>query len=95
MLNRWWCTGEGRDGYDVVEELAQLPWCNKTVAFVGNSWLGIIQWFVAAERPPHLACIAPLEGASDIYREIICRGGVPCKAFLRFLAEQHFGWLPL
>ncbi|KAK2027851.1 alpha/beta-hydrolase [Colletotrichum zoysiae] len=87
----WWATAEGRDGYDVVEELAQLPWCNQAVSMVGNSWLGIIQWFVAAERPPHLKCIAPLEGASDIYREIICRGGVPCKAFLRFLAEQNFG----
>ncbi|KAF4334683.1 cocaine esterase [Fusarium beomiforme] len=87
----WWGRAEGKDGYDVVEELARLPWCNEAVAFVGNSWLGIVQWFVAAERPPHLKCIAPFEGASDIYREIICRGGVPCKAFLRFLAEQNFG----
>ncbi|KAF5238961.1 hypothetical protein FANTH_10133 [Fusarium anthophilum] len=87
----WWGRAEGKDGYDVVEELARLPWCNEAVAFVGNSWLGIAQWFVAAERPPHLRCIAPFEGASDIYREIICRGGVPCKAFLRFLAQQNLG----
>ncbi|CVL11485.1 related to cocaine esterase [Fusarium proliferatum] len=87
----WWGRAEGKDGYDVVEELARLPWCNEAVAFVGNSWLGISQWFIAAERPPHLKCIAPFEGASDIYREIICRGGVPCKAFLRFLAQQNFG----
>jgi hypothetical protein len=26
----------------------------------GNSLLAISQWFITAERPPHLACIAPL-----------------------------------
>lgn len=39
------------------------------------------QWFIAAENPPHLTCIAPLEGASDFYRETLCRGGVPFKPF--------------
>jgi predicted acyl esterase len=52
---------------------------------VGNSWLAVVQWFIAAERPPHLTCIAPLEGLSDLYREAICRGGVPCKPFWGFL----------
>lgn len=39
------------------------------------------QWFIAAENPPHLTCIAPLEGATDFYRETLCRGGVPFKPF--------------
>lgn len=68
-----------------------MDWCNGSVAFVGNSWLGMAQWFIAAERPPHLKCIAPFEGASDIYREIACRGGVPSKAFLKFIAGVLFG----
>ena len=89
-ITSWWGSQEGRDGYDVTEKLAKLSWCNGSVAFVGNSWLGIVQWFIAAERPPHLKCIAPFEGASDIDREMICRGGVPSKTFLKFLAEQHF-----
>ncbi|KAK5052760.1 hypothetical protein LTR84_002626 [Exophiala bonariae] len=87
----WWGTQEGRDGYDVTEELAKMDWCNGSVAFVGNSWLAMAQWFVAAERPPHLKCIAPFEGASDVYRELICRGGVPGKAFVKFLAGLLFG----
>jgi putative CocE/NonD family hydrolase len=88
---RWWCSDEGRDGYDVTEALAVMPWCNGSVAFVGNSWLAISQWFIAAQRPPHLKCIAAFEGASDIYRELICRGGVPQRAFLDFLADQLCG----
>jgi putative CocE/NonD family hydrolase len=88
---RWWGSQEGRDGYDVIEEVAKAKWCNESVSLVGNSWLGIVQWFIAAERPPHLKCIAPFEGCSDVYREMICRGGVPCKSFLRFLAASNVG----
>ncbi|KAJ5711468.1 hypothetical protein N7488_005624 [Penicillium malachiteum] len=87
---RFWGTSEGRDGYDAIEHIAQLPWCNGKTSLCGNSWLAVAQWFIAAERPPHLSCIAPLEGASDIYREIICRGGVPCKPFFEFMAKQAF-----
>ncbi|KAI9039854.1 uncharacterized protein KD926_009073 [Aspergillus affinis] len=47
------------DGYDVVEAIANKAWSTGKVAFSGNSWLAISQWFVAAERPPHLAVIAP------------------------------------
>ncbi|KAH8693345.1 Alpha/Beta hydrolase protein [Phaeosphaeriaceae sp. PMI808] len=74
---RFWGTSEGRDGYDAVEHIAQLPWCSGHVALAGNSWLACTQWFIAAERPPHLTCILPLEGMSDLYREVLCRGGVP------------------
>ncbi|KAF9890050.1 hypothetical protein FE257_006730 [Aspergillus nanangensis] len=86
-----WCSQEGRDGYDVVEELANFGWCNGKIALMGNSWLAVAQWFIAAERPPHLACIAPFEGASDVYREIVARGGVPTTAFMGFLANVLLG----
>ncbi|KAL2838515.1 alpha/beta-hydrolase [Aspergillus pseudodeflectus] len=77
---------EANDGYDTVEHLASLPWCNGKVALVGNSWLGIVQWFIAAKQPPHLTCIAPLEGAGDLYRDILCRGGIPQVPFWDFLS---------
>lgn len=87
-------SAEGRDGYDAVEEIAQMPWCNGSVGLVGNPWLGMAQWFIAAERPPHLKCIAPLEGASDMYRELWCRGGIPQWPFWGFLAETMCGLWP-
>ncbi|KAK2032979.1 alpha/beta-hydrolase [Colletotrichum zoysiae] len=76
-------TQEGRDGYDCIEWIAQQAWCNKRVSMAGNSWLGTTQWFIAAEQPPHLACMAPWEGLGDYYRESICRGGIPDHAFWR------------
>ncbi|KAE8360997.1 alpha/beta-hydrolase [Aspergillus caelatus] len=77
---------EANDGYDTIEYLARLSWCNGKVALVGNSWLGIVQWFIAATQPPHLSCIAPLEGAADLYRDILCRGGIPQVPFWDFLS---------
>lgn len=44
--------------------------------------------FIAAEQPPHLACMAPWEGLGDYYRESICRGGIPDHAFWDVL----LGW---
>lgn len=55
---------------------------------VGNSWLAMAQWHIAAQNPPHLTCFAPLEGCSDFYREPLCRGGVPYLPFWGFLGGQ-------
>lgn len=66
---------EAEDGYDVVEAVAKLPWCNGHIGMAGNSYLAISQWFIAAQNPPSLKAIAPWEGLSDLYREQFCRGG--------------------
>ncbi|KAL4905553.1 hypothetical protein BDW74DRAFT_185075 [Aspergillus multicolor] len=66
---------DAEDGYDVVEALAKMPWCNGSIGMAGNSALAISQWFIAAQQPPSLKAIAPWEGSGDIYREQFCRGG--------------------
>ncbi|KAI6381836.1 hypothetical protein MCOR25_001066 [Pyricularia grisea] len=85
---RWWGRGEGADGHDLVEAIASQPWCSGRVAFAGNSWLAIAQWFIASQRPPHLTCIAPLEGTSDMYQEQLCRGGIPDVGFAGLIAQM-------
>ncbi len=57
----------------------------------GNSWLAIGQWVTAVEQPPSLKCIAPWEGATDIYREISCRGGVAFTSFFEWVASTLRG----
>ena len=49
----------GRDGYDLVEWIAQQSWSNAQVAMYGGSFVGMTQWHTAAQLPPHLAAIAP------------------------------------
>lgn len=50
---------EAKDGHDVVEWLAQQPYCNGQVAMWGSSYMGYDQWVTAKERPPHLRTIVP------------------------------------
>lgn len=78
----------GKDGADIVEWAAAQPWSNGKVGMSGNSWLAISQWFTAAQRPAHLAAIAPWEGSSDCFREIATRGGVPMPEFVKLLSDS-------
>lgn len=82
---------EGIDAYDVIEFIAAQDWCNGKVAMAGNSGLAVASWKAASMQPPHLACIAPWEGQTDIYREMICMGGIPECGFNPYLTGQIFG----
>ena len=84
-------SAEGRDGHDAVEAIAALPWCSGKVGLAGNSWLAMSQWRTASEQPPHLAAIAPWEGLTDLYREVLARGGVPRTAFPAFIRDKMYG----
>jgi uncharacterized protein len=54
---------EPRDGHDVVEWLAQQPFCDGKIAMWGGSYAGFDQWATAKEFPPHLATIVPAAAA--------------------------------
>ncbi|MDR1572618.1 MAG: CocE/NonD family hydrolase [Clostridiales Family XIII bacterium] len=82
---------EARDGYDLIEFLATLPWCNGKIGMSGSSGLAVAQWKAASQKPPHLAAIAPWEGVVDTYRELICIGGIPECGFNPFLVYPFYG----
>ena len=54
---------EPHDGHDIVEFLAQQPWCNGKVTMWGGSYAGYDQWAALKELPPHLATIVPVAAA--------------------------------
>ena len=54
---------DGPDGHDVVEWLAEQPWCNGTVTMWGGSYAGFDQWMTLKEFPPHLKTIVPAAAA--------------------------------
>ncbi|WP_346697139.1 CocE/NonD family hydrolase [Barnesiella viscericola] len=83
----YWGHEDALDGCDVIEWIASRPWSNGKVGMSGNSWLTVSQWFIAAERPEHLAAIAPWEGFCDHYRESGTRGGIPAPEFPEMIAE--------
>ncbi|MDO5531394.1 CocE/NonD family hydrolase [Sutterella sp.] len=92
----YWGHKDALDGRDVIEWIAKQNWCTGKVGMTGNSWLTVSQWFIAAERPEHLAAIAPWEGFSNHYRESGTRGGIPTPEFPEMIAEtfaSHSGVL--
>jgi uncharacterized protein len=60
---------ETRDGYDAVEWLAAQPWCNGNVGMWGLSYGGFTSLQVAAEAPPHLRAIVPMQATDDRYTD--------------------------
>jgi predicted acyl esterase len=84
-------TQDGRDGHDFIEWLATQHWCNGKVGMSGNSGVAMTQWRIAAEKPPHLICIAPWEGTGDLYRESLYEGGIPAFGFNDFIVGSLTG----
>lgn len=50
---------ERADGYDCIEWIAEQPWCDGDVFMLGGSYGGMVQWYAATQRPPHLKSIVP------------------------------------
>ncbi|KAJ0423057.1 Alpha/Beta hydrolase protein [Aspergillus carlsbadensis] len=80
------CAGipaERLSGYEDSEGLDPAEWVPRRYA--------IINYFIAALRPPHLTAIAPLEGLSDLFREQAYRGGIPYATFPESIAQALLG----
>ncbi len=78
---------EQQDGYDLVEWIAQQPWCNGNVGMVGVSYYAVIQYLVAAQQPPHLKAIFPHDGWTDMYRDVSHHGGILMHGWLRIWVQ--------
>lgn len=80
---------EQHDLYDVVQWIAQQPWCSGKVGGIGQSYFCMLQWFMAAQRPPALACIAAHDGLNDPYRASAYNGGIPGDFFPGYWWQQN------
>ncbi|MCK5429203.1 MAG: CocE/NonD family hydrolase, partial [Anaerolineales bacterium] len=76
---------EQEDGYDIIEWIAEQPWCDGNVGMIGHSWFAMNQYLIAAQNPPHLKSIFPHSGATDIYRQFIYHGGIFHFGFVHHL----------
>ena len=67
---------EQKDLYDVIEWLGRQPWSNRKVGGIGQSYFCMLQWWMAIQKPPALACIAAIDGLADPYRASVYQGGI-------------------
>ena len=58
----------------------------------GTSYLSFSQWFIAAERPPHLVCTQVTEALTDGYRDMCLVGGMPDYVFTEGIQNNHEGF---
>lgn len=50
---------QDEDGYDTIEAVAAMPWCDGNVGMMGESYHGFSQLACARSNPPHLKAICP------------------------------------
>ena len=72
---------EQQDHYEIIEWIATQPWSDGKVAGTGAGYYAASQWQMAIQNPPHLECIAPINGTLDPFREWISPGGLSNNAF--------------
>ncbi|MBT3992340.1 MAG: CocE/NonD family hydrolase [Rhodospirillaceae bacterium] len=84
----WVSPQEAQDGYDLIEWIAEQPWCDSQVGMVGISYFGTVQLLVAAQQPPHLKGIMPWNAPADFYRESTHHGGI-LQSFFYYLYVQR------
>jgi putative CocE/NonD family hydrolase len=73
---------EALDGHDTIEWIARQRWCDGRVGTYGFSYPGATQLLAAAERPPHLAAMAPGMTGSSYHEGWTYRGGALQLAFV-------------
>jgi predicted acyl esterase len=52
------------DAYDLIEWIAQQPWCDGNIGMIGISSFAIEHWQAAIQQPPHLKAIFPYDAMS-------------------------------
>jgi putative CocE/NonD family hydrolase len=66
---------ETKDSYEIINWLANQPWCNGNIGMFGGSYLGMTQYMAASQGHPALKAIFPDVAGFDLY-EVMYPGGV-------------------
>ena len=69
---------EQQDYFECIEWVGRQDWCTGNVGGLGQSYYAWSQWFMGIVNPPSLKCIAPYDGAVDMYRGTAYHGGIYC-----------------
>ncbi|MEV0250247.1 CocE/NonD family hydrolase [Nocardia sp. NPDC050712] len=66
---------ETQDSVEMIDWASKQPWSDGNVGMTGISYSGINQYMVAAQNPPALKAIFPVEGSTDKIDDVAAPGG--------------------
>tara|TARA_A100001037_G_scaffold303487_1_gene337661 strand:- start:42178 stop:43803 length:1626 start_codon:yes stop_codon:yes gene_type:complete len=78
-----WGPEEQKDLKEMIEFIANQPWCNGKVGMIGCSYFGMSQLLAAQQQPEGLSAIFPYDAMTDLYRDAYYHGGI-YSAWARF-----------
>ena len=86
---------ERQDGYDMIQWIADQPWCTGSVGLWGISFGAVVALQMAKAAPPALKAIIARSGTDDPYREWTNPGGsmrpyMP-MVYAAIMAASNFG----
>ncbi|MCX5199333.1 CocE/NonD family hydrolase [Streptomyces sp. NBC_00249] len=88
---------EAADGRATVSWLREQPWFNGTLGTVGPSYLGYVQWALAADPPPELKAMVVQVGLHDPHALFHAHGALNLETALAVgagMTYQHQGMAP-
>ncbi|MBN1485473.1 MAG: CocE/NonD family hydrolase [Chloroflexia bacterium] len=74
---------EAADGRATLDWIAEQPWFNGALGLWGPSYLGYVQWAIAADAPPYLRALVPIIAFSRGYGASYPQGGLALDLALR------------
>ncbi len=77
----------GEDGKELIDWIAEQPWCNGKVGMKGASYLGWSQTATATFKPKALKCIMPTAIPLDGFSGEVYPGGIYLQGFMQGFSE--------
>lgn len=78
---------ETADGQATLAWIAQQPWFDGNLGMWGTSYVGYTQWAVAADAPPFLKAIVPINTTTRFSRAFYPGGAFAYESSLRWLQQ--------
>lgn len=78
----------GEDGRELVDWIAAQPFCDGNVGMIGKSYMGWIQFMVAAKQPEALKCIAPEVIFFESYTGSFKPGGITAQRWMNTFSDR-------
>lgn len=89
---------ERADGLATLRWLREQPWCDGPVGMIGSSYMGLVQWAVAADAGDALGALAPSITASQFHGQAFPGGSLALDTALSWtfiIAAQERRLAPL